>query len=442
MDKPQSLPVRRMTRRFYLNALLEAYRLLQVRRQADFRARAELLLENVRPAIDEIRRRRKGTGERFNVFSALQLDRREVYHSRFIAYLFDPSSRHDQGAVFLNCFLQFIGHPTVTQDEEKQVTVSAELAIARGVASPDLLLSVEAKGRMDIFIKTPHSAVVIENKIDAGEQLDQVKRYCAWLKGQSGKTALIYLTPTGVEAQSGKANSCISYSELARLLRESLTRISKQAVSLHEVIGQYAQLCHAVSKGEDMMEKIDGETEKLLTDENNLATALELADVVVPLKRGIKERFIANLVTNLRERLRENGLSDIWKVQQSLAKFSLDITHSMHKELKFSVETLFSDGFWYGWYHPGGKDAVGGVEESGPYTDWQPQKGYLRWRKPETWVHDDNGMVLAVNRDNQDEQHPLAIELAEMLWDEFDAYHEKVQSLLVAALTSMTRGIK
>ncbi len=87
-----------------LEVMLNDYRLLQNTRQAAFRKRAGELLNAARPIIDKIQERRKDTGERFNVFSALQLERREIYHSRFIAYLLNPSSHHDQDVTFLNVF--------------------------------------------------------------------------------------------------------------------------------------------------------------------------------------------------------------------------------------------------------------------------------------------------------------------------------------------------
>lgn len=52
----------------------------------------ENFLNGGRKLIEQLQSRRTGTGERFSIFSALRLEHREIYHSRFISFLLDPRS--------------------------------------------------------------------------------------------------------------------------------------------------------------------------------------------------------------------------------------------------------------------------------------------------------------------------------------------------------------
>jgi len=42
---------------------------------------------------------------RFNIFDALRIDRAEIRHSNFLAWLLDPNESHGQGGLFLRAIL-------------------------------------------------------------------------------------------------------------------------------------------------------------------------------------------------------------------------------------------------------------------------------------------------------------------------------------------------
>jgi hypothetical protein len=134
--------------------------------------------------------KRAVTGERFNVFSALGLDRKENYHSRFLAYLLDPKGII-QGGVSQR-FLNKIGLKGVDKSEVASVSVNPEYSIGN-------------LGRIDIVIKVPHALIAIENKVDNGEQNKQVSRYKEWLDRypDSIEKKLVFLTPYGRSPLTG-----------------------------------------------------------------------------------------------------------------------------------------------------------------------------------------------------------------------------------------------
>lgn len=121
------------------------------------------------------------TGENYNVFRILKVDTNEVrMHSAFIASLLDPNGTHGQGDEFLKHFL-------------KICQINYELTDCLNKSLVDVEVSGK-NGRIDIVLKLSNGdVVVIENKIYAGDQPQQLVRY----KTTYPECHLIYLTLTG-----------------------------------------------------------------------------------------------------------------------------------------------------------------------------------------------------------------------------------------------------
>jgi len=194
------------------------------------------------PLFEQLTTRRQQLAERFNIFSALRVERRELAHSAFLAYLLDPTAQHDQGARILKSFLAHlnIGIPAATDLEGTKVT--AEQALGE-------------HGRLDIVITLPGGMVVaIENKVDAGEQEEQIARYQQWLVDQGpalrSSHRLIFLTPDGrrplkENPTTGIQVWCCSYEQIARWL----SAIPDLPVRLATVVRMYADTCMQIGRG-------------------------------------------------------------------------------------------------------------------------------------------------------------------------------------------------
>ena len=101
-------------------------------------------------------------GERFNVFQICGVDHYEVKHSAIIARILDPKGNHGQGDKFLKIFLQIIKDSTGI--DTTSCSVNTEY--------------VTNEGRIDILIEDKTGkGIIIENKIYAGDQSEQLKRY-------------------------------------------------------------------------------------------------------------------------------------------------------------------------------------------------------------------------------------------------------------------------
>ncbi|MEN8928386.1 MAG: PD-(D/E)XK nuclease family protein, partial [Flavobacteriales bacterium] len=115
---------------------------------------------------------RKEKGEDFNIFSILGMDNNEAKtHSAMLSALLNPIGNHYQNEKFLELFLKEINYDYQKEDLKK-VKVQAEHYL--GKISKDYL----SGGFIDLLISFPSGkAIVIENKIKAGDQPKQMYRY-------------------------------------------------------------------------------------------------------------------------------------------------------------------------------------------------------------------------------------------------------------------------
>jgi len=163
----------------------------------------------------EIDAKRKETKERFNIFSCLTRHHSEELHSRFIAYMLDPKGEHDCDEVFLKLFLEHVSKDepikkaleSLPSNLLKEAKVRREYSIGTSAES-------DIYGRIDILIDIDNFLIVIENKIRAGEQPGQIKRYVDYCETHAGKRYVcFYLTPWGMNSNQaeGRKYSAISY---------------------------------------------------------------------------------------------------------------------------------------------------------------------------------------------------------------------------------------
>ena len=132
-------------------------------------------------------------GECFNVFNTIGLRTEEVrLHSAFLAELLNPQGTHGLSSLFLEAFFKRLGLSNDYLDVNK---VSQDIK-ERSIGS----VTDKEGGRIDIIIEDGKHAVLIENKIYAEDQKNQLLRYYNYGKDkyQDG-FILIYLTLDGHE---------------------------------------------------------------------------------------------------------------------------------------------------------------------------------------------------------------------------------------------------
>ncbi len=209
--------------------------------------------QNIKLLLSEINLIRKHydeiatlTGENFNVFKILKLTTNELRHSAFIAELLNPNGNHGQKDVFLKLFLEQINIPDFSFNTESANAIS-EYDI--GTINKD---KTEG-GRIDILIIDKHykKSIIIENKIYAPDQNNQIERYYNYAIKKFSNFLIIYLTlddnrkpPKDAtdKPEILKRLKCVTYQEK---IINWLENCQKEAVNLpiiRESIQQYIHL--------------------------------------------------------------------------------------------------------------------------------------------------------------------------------------------------------
>lgn len=109
------------------------------------------------------------TGNKFNIYALLGLEHKENdTHSKILADLLDPKGTHGQEFFFLENFIE-----VVTKEKEKVTSAKVDREYTIGRINEDCT----GGGRIDLLIKWNNNTWVIENKLYAKEQPNQMERY-------------------------------------------------------------------------------------------------------------------------------------------------------------------------------------------------------------------------------------------------------------------------
>ena len=186
---------------------------------------------------------RRKQGENFNIFSVLNLSTQEVrLHSAFLAELLNPDGDHGLGYKFLEAFLSIIIQRVKPgfEFDIKSAKVSKEFSI--GPISEDYTEG----GQIDLLIRDDKNhAIVIENKIGANDQKNQLLRYDNYAKkNTTASYVLLYLTKNGDEASEYSTCNqveyqCISYKKDILPWLQSCIGIAALHPIVRETIRQY-----------------------------------------------------------------------------------------------------------------------------------------------------------------------------------------------------------
>ena len=114
--------------------------------------------------------------DRFNIFEAVGMERQEIRHSKFLAFLLDPNESHGLGDAFVKRLLQraVMDSPSVSAPVtpiELSLWDLGQMEVRREWQHIDIFLLDERE----------KLAVIIENKIGTGEHSDQLDRYQPWI---------------------------------------------------------------------------------------------------------------------------------------------------------------------------------------------------------------------------------------------------------------------
>ena len=249
------------------------------------------LLEKTKPIVAEnkrIREEREARGDFFNVFSILGMEHYEVStHSAFLAELLNPNGSHGKKGAFLKMFVEAMP----PHDTDKATLNADDAKVCTEMST--------AEGRIDIIIEFHGSyAIIIENKIYAGDQELQLERYRNYAEKAYRGFTLFYLTLDGREPSEWSTGekqdnpywTCISYRDNIKKWLQKCAEISGE--NIKATIRQYIALIDKLT-GQEMEDKMKEELTNLMMD--NLDETLAILDNNYAFEAAVYKRFIEQM---------------------------------------------------------------------------------------------------------------------------------------------------
>ncbi|UGU17956.1 PD-(D/E)XK nuclease family protein [Sinomicrobium kalidii] len=261
----------------------------------------KILFDKVRTIVKHHTELKQLKGENFNVFDILNLQTNEVRtHSAFLAELLNPKGSHLMGSLFLEDFLAIINHD-INGTEEFDISTASVL-----VEAYIGKVEKETGGRIDILLTdSKGNTITIENKIDAGDQENQILRYYNY---NESKNTVYYLNKYGDEPsensknelESGSDFHIISYRNHIISWLDKCNELAADQPILRESIKQYNILIKKLTN--TLENKQEMELKKLILD--NLEEAELIAQKYDSVLARVREDFRIALIeelTNYRE---------------------------------------------------------------------------------------------------------------------------------------------
>jgi len=337
----------------------------------------KILLEKVGTVLKQQEALRIAKGETFNIFSILKMERAEVNtHSAFLAELLNPKGSHLMGGVFLEAFLSVINHPKAIDIPTAKVFVEYYIG----------MVTETTGGRIDILIKDGKgTCITIENKIDAGDQNNQLVRYKNY---NTEKNTVYYLNIDGKDPsdsskgglETGKHFSIISYRDDIIAWLQQCLDISAEQPLLRESIKQYLLLIKKITN------TLDNTQEKEVTNLiiNHLEEAEQIAAKYNKVLEEIRENFRTKLKTCI-EKLKKTGeLTEEFEVIEKHKNVN-DSYSGIWMPLKENPNKMFGISSFSGKGHVNGNFFIGLYDQLN--KEKYPVENYNTITTNPDWVH-------------------------------------------------------
>lgn len=255
----------------------------------------EKFFNQVKQIIDKYENESKETGNNFNVFKTINITTDEVrLHSKFIGELLNPNGSHGQNDKYLRIFFDQLKIDNIDSATSK---VEIEKNIGKKKDTKG--------GRIDLFlIDSNKNSVIIENKIYARDQYNQLLRYNNYKKGY-----LFYLTLFGTEPSEDSLGNLkidkdvflLSYKyDIINWLDECVNQSIKQPL-VQSGIQHYIDLIKLLtgqSKNKNMSNDI---RDFIAQSKNNLKIGLQIQKNVVEAKIKIQDLFWKRILEIFKE---------------------------------------------------------------------------------------------------------------------------------------------
>lgn len=286
------------------------------------------LLEKVNLLNDKYHYISKITGETFNLFSLLNVEYDEVKtHSSFITELINPYGSHNQKSKFFDLFLEVVGIANV-YDTDKPIVSKERYS--------------KENGRIDIWVYDGKNVLIIENKIGAEDQEDQLERYFREAKKYAdiSNIMILYLTLDGSEPSANSLKNdetkenviLISYrNHILSWLKKCVKEVATITI-LREAIHQYLLLIKKIT-GQGLHEELKMDLINLLREGDNFEQAVLISNEIENVRKEIEKDFWLQLSDKINSAIKDNGM----QLKYRNLKYSFDTKDTVFEKNKSKI---------------------------------------------------------------------------------------------------------
>lgn len=266
----------------------------------------------------------------FNIFEMLGQSTRELTHSIFLAQMLNPNGQHSMGSTFLKLFIEELDISDFSLE-------GVEVEIEKD-CGPKTGCGLNARGgRIDIFLRnSKNKEIVIENKIYAADQRDQLQRY----RNSTGpESVILYLTLDGHEPANTPQSvnyQKISYKkDIVKWLNKCL-ETCKNNFSLYNIISQYMDTIKNLTADQEV-------TKIIQSSSINLRASLQIARLADKARNNLKKEFLEDLADHLNIVDREvKEVGKEWRIQTKDCEWCIE--HNLFIRFLNSGENNIPDG--------------------------------------------------------------------------------------------------
>jgi len=246
------------------------------------------------------------TKHAFNIFSILRKYDEEVgLHSKFLAEMLNPQGSHAM-PIFQQLFIDEVINPAIDPQEWRR-----ELLDSNVQYSCQTEVHYQGIGRVDIVLKSLKNIIVIENKIHAADQRNQLQRYfeaCIKMGYSSEKIYILYLNKDGVPVTShgqGKLQDNqfgqINYKNDISNWLDLCIKEAKNYPHIEQTLKQYGRLISSLT-GDNRSARMKDSHIDLLYEDNNFKLAYDLSQSLTSFQINLQKKVWQELLIAFKEK--------------------------------------------------------------------------------------------------------------------------------------------
>lgn len=278
------------------------------------------------------------SGEHYNVFDILGVQSDELSHSAILTNLLDAKGKHGQKDTFLKLFIEQI-IPSLEKSKYNDYINSFETE--KGIANKEIHIGglnfdTAEGGRVDIVVSSGNKHIVIENKIYASDQDQQLLRYNNHYKNDP----ILYLTLYGIKpSDTSKGNLvlgtdfiCVSYKDdIANWLEKCIKEMVNKPI-IRETLNQYLFLIKSLTN-QSNNNKMSEEILNIMA--NNIGSSFEIYKNLNTLKTNLFLSFIEKIKDKLSNDININIADNIGSIHTSVSFSKINLNKIVNIELYF-----------------------------------------------------------------------------------------------------------